>query len=61
MSPAGVIEFKFGAGSYAHHIQQAQKKGVRVEVCQLSSLRLDLDLPEDLDLLKQIEAMKIEP
>jgi len=61
MSPAGVIEYKYGAGSFAHHIQQAQKKGVRVEVCQLSSLGLDLDLPEDLDLLKQIEAMKIEP
>jgi 2-phospho-L-lactate guanylyltransferase len=61
MNPAGVIEYKYGSGSYEHHIQQARKKGVRVEVCELSSLGLDLDVPEDLDLLKQIEAMKLEP
>jgi len=61
MSPAGIIEYRSGPGSYKHHIQQAQKKGVRVEICQLSSLELDLDRPEDLDLLKQIEAMKLEP
>ncbi len=61
MSPAGIIEYRSGPGSYKNHIQQAQKKGVRVEVCQLSSFELDLDKPEDLDLLKQIEAMKLEP
>lgn len=61
MRPAGVIEFRSGSGSFKHHIQQAQKKGVRVEICQLSSFELDLDRPEDLDLLKQIEAMKLEP
>ena len=61
MSPSGIIEYRSGPGSYKHHIQQAQKKGVRVEVCQLSSFELDLDNPEDLDLLKQIEAMKLEP
>ena len=32
MSPAGIIEYRSGAGSFKHHIQQAQKKGSRVEV-----------------------------
>ncbi len=61
MNPAGIIEYRYGPGSFQHHVEQARMKGVRVEICQLSTLSLDLDLPEDLDLLKQIEAMQIEP
>ncbi|HAD07520.1 MAG TPA: 2-phospho-L-lactate guanylyltransferase [Anaerolineaceae bacterium] len=61
MNPAGVIEYRYGPGSFHQHVEQARAKGVRVEICHLSTLSLDLDLPEDLDLLKQIEAMQIEP
>lgn len=61
MNPPGLIEYRYGAGSFHQHVEQAKAKGVRVEICQLSTLSLDLDLPEDLDLLKQIEAMQIEP
>lgn len=61
LSPANAIDIHWGPDSYTFHIQQAEKKGIRVEVCQLSSFELDLDQPEDLDLLKQIEAMKLEP
>lgn len=61
MNPAGIIEYRYGPGSFHQHVEQARIKGVRVEICQLSTLSLDLDLPEDLDLLKQIEAMQIEP
>lgn len=61
MNPGGIIEYRYGPGSFHQHVEQARIKGVRVEICQLSTLSLDLDLPEDLDLLKQIEAMQIEP
>ncbi len=61
MNPAGIIEYRYGPGSFHQHTDQAARKGIRVEICQLSTLSLDLDLPEDLDLLKQIEALQTEP
>lgn len=61
MNPAGIIEYRYGPGSFHLHIDQAARKSIRVEICQLSTLSLDLDLPEDLDLLKQIEALQTEP
>ncbi len=60
LSPAGLVEYHFGPGSFQKHVQQAQKQGVRVEICSLFSLGLDLDLPEDLDLLRQMKALQID-
>jgi 2-phospho-L-lactate guanylyltransferase (CobY/MobA/RfbA family) len=51
MSPAGLIEYDFGEGSYHRHCKRAQKAGARLEIVKLHSLGLDLDLPEDLALL----------
>jgi len=34
---------------------------MRVEVCNLQSFALDLDIPEDLELLNQIQSVKIRP
>lgn len=56
MNPPDIVECKIGAGSYDHNLKQASLKSVPVEICQLTSLGLDLDVPEDLDLLNQIEA-----
>ena len=61
LNPAGIIEYRYGQGSFHLHIAQAEAKNMRVVICRLPALGLDLDLPEDLDLLKQIEAMQIEP
>lgn len=61
MNPPDVIDCKIGGGSYAYNIKQAKEKNVPIEICQLTSLGLDLDLPEDLDLLKQIEATQVDP
>jgi len=55
MCPADLFEFRFGPGSFVYNIQQAKKLGCRVDVCQLEAFSLDIDLPEDLDLLRQIE------
>lgn len=55
VSPADVIEFQYGPGSFRKHMAQAQKKDLQIEVYQSKVLELDLDFPEDLEILKQIE------
>lgn len=51
--PAGLIEYQYGDDSFARHCQLAREAGARLEICELPSLSLDLDLPEDLALLEQ--------
>lgn len=50
--PVGLIEYDFGPGSFARHCQRAQRAGARLEVVELPSLALDVDLPEDLDMVE---------
>ncbi len=51
ISPSGLIDYDFGENSFKRHCDRATKAGARLEVLQLPSLALDLDLPEDLVLL----------
>ena len=51
--PAGLIEYDFGEGSFEKHCRRAREAGARVEICELPSLALDLDEPEDLALVKE--------
>ena len=60
MVPAGQIEYDFGEGSFQRHCERAKKSGARLEIVELPSLGLDLDLPEDLQLIRKLEAMKVE-
>jgi 2-phospho-L-lactate guanylyltransferase len=46
--PPDLIEFKYGEGSFQKHVQNAQESGARLEICELPSLEIDLDEPEDL-------------
>jgi len=55
INPAGLIPFSYGTGSFAKHIAEAEKSGARVEIVESPSLGLDLDLPEDLELLRAIQ------
>jgi 2-phospho-L-lactate guanylyltransferase len=56
VNPPGLIEYQFGPGSFQRHVEQAQRyPGVRVAICEQPELALDLDLPEDLELLRQLE------
>ena len=50
--PPGLIDFKYGKGSFDKHSQQALDAGARLEICNLPSLELDLDEPEDLALME---------
>jgi 2-phospho-L-lactate guanylyltransferase len=49
ISPVGLIDYDFGPGSFERHCQRASQAGARLEICELPSLALDMDLPEDLE------------
>jgi len=51
--PVGLIEYEFGPGSFKRHCERALQAGARLEICELPSLALDMDLPEDLDLVNE--------
>lgn len=55
ISPAGLIEYDFGENSFQHHCELVKKAGARLEIVNLPSLGLDLDLPEDLELIRELE------
>jgi 2-phospho-L-lactate guanylyltransferase len=51
--PAGLIEYDFGPGSFERHCERAKMVGARLEIVELDSLALDMDVPEDLDLVSE--------
>ena len=54
--PAGLIEYHYGLGSFEKHCELARAAGARLEICELPSVALDLDNPEDLELVaKELE------
>jgi 2-phospho-L-lactate guanylyltransferase len=52
-SPPGLIDYDFGPDSFEQHVNRAKEAGARVEICEISSIGLDLDLPEDLEVLRE--------
>ncbi len=50
VAPPGLIKYEFGPGSFQRHCKQAMKAGARLEICERSSIALDIDFPEDLKL-----------
>jgi 2-phospho-L-lactate/phosphoenolpyruvate guanylyltransferase len=60
LSPANLIEYDFGGESFKRHCERARRAGARLEIVSLPSLGLDLDLPEDLELVRKLEALKVE-
>jgi 2-phospho-L-lactate guanylyltransferase len=59
ISPSGLIEYDFGENSFQRHCERARKAGARLEIVNIPSLGLDLDLPEDLELIRKLELAKI--
>jgi 2-phospho-L-lactate guanylyltransferase len=51
--PAGLIEYDFGPGSFQRHCELAVQAGARLEIFDLPSLALDVDIPEDLELVEK--------
>jgi 2-phospho-L-lactate guanylyltransferase len=56
--PANLIEYDFGENSFQRHCQRVREAGARLEIVNLPSLALDLDLPEDLELVRKMELAK---
>ena len=59
MVPAGLIEYDFGENSFERHCERIKKAGAKLEIVELPSLGLDLDLPEDLEMIRKMEAVKV--
>jgi len=55
LAPGDLIEYDFGGDSFVRHCELARAAGARLEIVELPSLGLDLDLPEDLELVRQIQ------
>jgi 2-phospho-L-lactate guanylyltransferase len=55
ISPAGLIEYDFGENSFQRHCELVRKAGARLEIVNLPSLGLDLDMPEDLEIIRNLE------
>ncbi len=53
VSPSGIIEYDYGERSFDRHCERAKEAGAHLEVCELDSIKLDLDLPEDLALVAE--------
>lgn len=52
LAPPGVVGPSFGAGSFARHAARASAAGATVRICELPSLGLDVDTPDDLAALR---------
>lgn len=48
LRPPGVIRFRFGAGSFAAHLEEVSNAGVPLVAVNRAGLAFDLDTPEDL-------------
>ena len=55
LSPSGLIDYDFGENSFEKHCQLAKKAGARLEIVDLPTLGLDLDMPEDLEIVRELE------
>lgn len=51
--PAGLIDYEYGPDSFLRHCERARQAGAHLEICELSSLALDMDLPEDLEMISE--------
>jgi 2-phospho-L-lactate guanylyltransferase len=61
LSPPDVIPFDYGPGSFQRHCENARAAGVPLEIFEIESVALDLDLPEDLEILGMNLRMQVEP
>jgi len=55
INPLGAIKYNFGEWSFRKHIEQAERKGMKVKILQNKNISFDLDVPEDWELLKSYD------
>ena len=59
INPAGLIEYGYGPGSFQRHSKCAIEAGARLEVVNSETFGLDLDLPEDLEMVGGLKGLKL--
>jgi 2-phospho-L-lactate guanylyltransferase len=52
--PAGLIPYSYGPGSFQRHLEAAQQLGVDPQVYESPTVALDVDVPADLELYRQM-------
>lgn len=51
INPVGILDYDFGEWSFKKHIEQAERKKIRIKIFDHEKLSFDLDLPEDYEYL----------
>jgi 2-phospho-L-lactate guanylyltransferase len=59
VSPGGMITCDFGTGSFERHCKAALLAGANLQVVRNERIMLDLDTPDDLEMLKRIDSTKV--
>jgi 2-phospho-L-lactate guanylyltransferase len=59
MVPPGLIDYEFGEDSFQKHSERAKKANAHLEIVELPSLALDVDVPEDLEIVRKMESTKV--
>ncbi len=58
MNPIGAIKYDFGEWSFRKHIEQAERKKIKVKIYKNDNISFDLDVPEDWEQLKELNFEK---
>jgi 2-phospho-L-lactate/phosphoenolpyruvate guanylyltransferase len=59
VKPTGLIDYQFGDNSFVKHTDQAKKFNINLKIIIRPTLGLDLDFPEDLELLQQYQIQQV--
>jgi 2-phospho-L-lactate guanylyltransferase (CobY/MobA/RfbA family) len=59
VDPADLISFSYGTNSFEEHCHLAKLKGAEVIVVENDRIALDLDVPEDYEILRFKSALQI--
>jgi 2-phospho-L-lactate guanylyltransferase len=57
VNPAGLIEYGYGPGSFQRHCERVMDAGATLKIFHSKIVGIDLDLPEDLELLGGIDKL----
>lgn len=60
VNPAGLIDYGYGPGSNLRHEEYAKSVGAKVEIYLSPDIALDLDMPDDLNLVGGLKGLNLE-
>ena len=53
LNPPGLMDYAFGSDSFQRHCEMSRKLGARLVILEMPHLAIDLDLPEDMELIRE--------